>query len=113
MCTKNQLFTITDAIALKAKDIFSDSLDSVILYGSYARGEETAESDIDILILVNKSAQELSAYKKSFSLLSSELGLEYDILVSVTLKDSETFYRYINAVPFYSNVSKEGIKIAV
>jgi predicted nucleotidyltransferase len=27
---------------------------SVILYGSYARGEEKAESDIDLLILLNK-----------------------------------------------------------
>lgn len=113
MCTRNQLHDITERVAVLSKSIFGDKLDSTLLYGSYARGEETSESDVDIMVLVNIPAEELSTYKKAFINLTSELGLEHDIVVTVTLKDTETFNKYLEAVPFYANVKKEGIKIAV
>ncbi len=113
MCTKNQLHYITDSVARLAKEIFGASLDRVLLYGSYARGEEDNESDIDIMILVDTSKEKLSEYKKAFIMLTSELGLEYDVVVTVTLKDTVTFSRYLDAVPFYGNVEREGIRIAV
>jgi predicted nucleotidyltransferase len=34
------------------KDIYSDRLDKVILYGSYARGDSTEDSDIDFLVVL-------------------------------------------------------------
>ena len=113
MCTKNQLYDITERIAQEAKVVFLDRLDDVLLYGPYARGEETSESDIDIMILADVKREELSKYKKTFIALTSELGLEHDIVITVTLRDSETFNRYLDAVPFYANVKKEGIRIAV
>lgn len=65
------------------------------------------------MILANVPKEDLSKYKKSFISPTSELGLMHDIVITVTLKDTETFNRYIDAVPFYGNVKKEGIKIAV
>lgn len=113
MCTENQLSCITSKIAELAKSVFKDKLNSTILYGSYARGEETSESDIDIMVLVDMSAVELSAHKRTFTNLTSALGMEYDVVITVTLKDTETFNKYLNVVPFYSNVKKEGISIAI
>lgn len=113
MCTKSQLADITEKIAQLSKTVFGERLDSTILYGSYARGEQTAHSDIDIMVLADIPREELSSYKKPFLLLVSELGLLYDTLVTVTLKDTETFNKYSEVVPFYANVKREGIKIAV
>lgn len=113
MCTKNQLAEITEKVALLSKSVFGDKLDSTLLYGSYARGEQTSESDIDIMVLANVSREELSSYKKPFISLSSELGLQHDVVVTVTLKDTETFNKYSQAVPFYAAVKKEGVRIAV
>lgn len=113
MCTKNQLTDITEKIALLSKSVFGDKLDSAILYGSYARGEQTPESDVDIMILANVPREKLSSYKKPFISLTSELGLLHDVVVTVTLKDTETFNKYLEAVPFYANVKKEGISIAI
>ena len=42
--------------------IYGAHLKSVILYGSYARGDYTPDSDIDIMILVDLSVEEMDAY---------------------------------------------------
>lgn len=113
MCTRNQLVEITGRIAQLSKTVFGDKLDSTVLYGSYARGDETSDSDIDILVLADVPRDELSLYKKPFVSLTSELGLLYDVVVTVTLKDTETFNRYLDVVPFYSHIKREGIPVAV
>lgn len=113
MCTEQQIGIITKRIAELAKTVFGEKLRSVILYGSYARGDHDEESDVDIMILVNIPREELWHYKDPITELTSELGLEYDAVIVATLKDTETFDTYLGAMPFYQNVQKEGIPIAV
>lgn len=113
MCSKSQLDLILNSVASKANEIFAEKLDSVILYGSYARGDYDKESDIDIMILADIAREEIAAFKKPFLKLSSELGLENDIVITITLKDIATFNKYLNAIPFYQAVEREGVRIAV
>ena len=112
MCTKSQLQVVSEKVARLAKEQFGDKLDKVILYGSYARGDYDDESDIDIMVLVDLPKEELASFKKPFIYLSSDMGLEYDLVITITLKDTETYYRYLEAVPFYHTVQKEGVLIA-
>lgn len=113
MCSTSQLNTIATKIAQRAITVFGNKLCSTVLYGSYARGDFDAESDIDIMILVDIPREELFKYKQPFIELTSDLGLEHDIVITVTIKDKYTFDKYLHAVPFYQNVAKEGIPIAV
>lgn len=112
MCTKSQLNIITSAVADEAKHILGSKLDAVVLYGSYARGDFDDESDIDIMVRIDCPANQLDSYEDSFDMLSSRLSLDNDITVSITLRDKATFEKFINALPFYSNIEREGIKIA-
>lgn len=113
MCSPSVLAMILAKIGKTAKDIFGNKLCHVYLYGSYARGDQTEDSDVDIMIVADVSAVELYHYKLPFIRLSSELGLENDTVITVTLKDADTFNRYRNAVPFYRNVLNEGVSVAV
>lgn len=112
MCTKNQLNDLTKKIADGANSIFGLSLNSVILFGSYARGDFDEDSDIDILILVDLPSTELSAYRPYIDSLCGDLLLEYGVVVSIIEKDVKTYKKYANILPFYKNIVREGVKIA-
>ena len=45
---------VLNSLIGRLKDYFGDDLDQVILFGSYARGEERADSDIDLFVVVSK-----------------------------------------------------------
>lgn len=111
MCAKSELSEILTTTYGRLSSIFGSSLENVLLYGSYARGEQTPESDIDVIALVDMPKEELCAYKRRISDFSSELDLQYDVLLSIKLQDTETFNRYKDILPFYKNVLKEGISV--
>ena len=50
--------TLLSEYLSEIQKIYGIHLKSVILYGSYARGDYTADSDIDIMILVDLSDEE-------------------------------------------------------
>ena len=86
--------------------IFEDSITSIILYGSVARGTQTEESDIDIAVLVRSYTKEMH---EQMTDLVVDLELEYDKVLSVLLIDHDKFAEWENVMPFYKNVKKEGI----
>ena len=91
--------------------VFGEKLDEVWLYGSYARGDFDAESDIDIMALVDLPKEQLAMYRRKVSDLSSDLDLKYDVLLSIKLQDKATFLRFSNTLPFFQNIMKEGKRV--
>ncbi|HLP04505.1 MAG TPA: nucleotidyltransferase domain-containing protein [Paludibacter sp.] len=79
----------------------------VILYGSHARGDERADSDWDLLILLNKDKIE----SNDFDLISYplyELGWNEGELFSPKLYTVNEWEKR-SFTPFYKNVQNEGI----
>ena len=89
--------------------IYGVHLKSVILYGSYARGDYTPDSDIDIMILVDLSVEEMDAYSDALSELGFEYNVQYDIWMMPVVKNQKHFDHWAASYPFYSNVQKEGV----
>ncbi len=112
MCTETQLNEILQTVAVKSKEIFKEELHSVILYGSYARGDFDSESDVDIMILANVGSDKLLNFRKDIDSLCGSLLFDYGIVVSITERDVETYYKYVDILPFYQNIEREGVKFA-
>lgn len=49
-----------------------------MLYGSYARGDFTSESDIDILVIMNCGKEGVSRYRKPIDKIASRIGVKND-----------------------------------
>lgn len=111
MCGQSALNEITAKIAQAAKDCLGDRLDKVILYGSYARGDYDEESDIDIMVLADIAPEERRPIYMKISDLTGDLDLEYDALISIHVTDCTTFYQYIDDLPFYMNVIRDGVEL--
>lgn len=112
MCTRNQLNEILRRISTESKTVFGDKLHSVILFGSYARGDYDEDSDVDVLILVDLRPEELAKYRTHIDTLCGELLINYGIVVSAIEKDLTFYNKYSNVLPFYKNIEREGVKIA-
>lgn len=80
MQAKDKVQVITASVMESVFALLSDKLYKVVLYGSYARGDFTPESDIDIMVVLDCSKEEVLSYRKEVSKLSSRIGLEHDIM---------------------------------
>ena len=83
----------------------------IILYGSYARGDYSPESDLDIMLLMNCNHGDVKNFQNVVCKISSRIGLEDDIEVSLTMQDKETFEKRLAILPFYRNVKREGVTL--
>ena len=95
----------------KTKSIMGDSLKQMILYGSYARGDFDTESDIDIMILINGTDEDVLKYRKDVRRIANDVGLDNNILVSLLIKPRQSFEEWSDVVVFYKNVIKEGVTL--
>jgi len=111
MCTQDQLRKITNEVSDGVQKALGNRLHNIILYGSYARGDYNEDSDIDIMVLADVNNEELSELRKSIYRISNDISLEYNILLSIFLKDKGFFDEHVSILPFYQNVIKDGVMI--
>lgn len=93
-------------------NIIGEDLKKVILYGSYARGEQDENgeiSDIDIMILVDSDEKKIKDIEKDVINYSYDLDLQYDILLSPIVENIENYKNRTRYITFYKNIENEGV----
>lgn len=93
------------------KDILGDRAKKIILYGSYARGDYNESSDIDIMILTDLNDNEIIEYRNKIWEYAYDIEWDnnFDITLSPLVKNIDKFNYWLEALPFYMNVQKEGV----
>lgn len=80
----------------------------LVLFGSYARGTNTEESDIDLLILIDKDKLSWPEEKRiTYPLYDIEF--ETGTLISTIVIPMKEWESKHKITPFYENVAREGI----
>lgn len=92
--------------------LFGDSLAKIILYGSYARGDYSPQSDIDLMILTKMSDEEIVAIEDQVIDIAFDYELEQKVPISVNIKNIDHFEYWEHALPYYKNIVKEGVVLA-
>jgi len=92
-------------------NIYGSHLQTVILYGSYARGDYNADSDIDILILLDLKDEEVKGYRHKLADVTFDYNMDFEVDIKPLAKSKAHFEKWIMAYPFYSNINREGVKL--
>lgn len=98
-------------------DLFKNQhLHQVLLFGSYARGAAREESDVDLLVILDKegmsvSYAELLENKKTVSILLRELRKKIPIDLLVYTKDEWAALKKSGS-SFIQQIEREGIRLA-
>lgn len=108
--------TIIDATSIleKAYDmgnaLLAHKIAYAYLYGSYARGDFHADSDVNILLAAEIGEDLLGYARQKMAIIASRLSLMYDVTVSIFIYPKDHFEKYANVSPFYSDIIQYGIK---
>lgn len=86
--------------------LYGRRLKEVILYGSWARDEATAESDIDLIVVLAGDVVPGQEIDRMIEVIT-EINLTHNVLISV-YPVSEEAYATVNS-PLLINVRREGV----
>ena len=96
-----------DTLIKELKGIYGNCLKRIVLYGSFARNEQTDESDVDIAVFLSES-QDKAMYEAMLRCAAYQ-----ELLCGRTLSvidiDIDTYEEWKDTLPFYRNIEKEGI----
>jgi len=90
----------------KTEKLYGKRLKNIILYGSFATGQATQDSDIDLAIVLEGDVAAGKEIDRMIDIIT-EINLDYGVLISV-YPVSEKNYISVNS-PTLLNIRKEGV----
>ncbi len=103
------LDSIKYSVLKKIPEIMKEDCRQIILYGSCARGDNTADSDVDIAILTDSDREQVKKYNPQLDDLATQISIDTTAVVNFVClpqkeyEDKKTWY------PFFKNIAKDGI----
>ncbi len=102
----DQLQALSQDVKQALMELYGDRLAQVILFGSYARGDFRAESDVDYLIVLNDDEVKSGREIWFFGGTASDLTDKFNVFVS--FKPTSVKKYLTSDLLFYQNVRREG-----
>jgi hypothetical protein len=64
------------------------------------------------MVLADIKREDANAVRERIWEHTGDLWMEYDVITSIHIADCATFYQYLDALPFFSNVMREGVVLS-
>ena len=109
--TTELITSITDELNTAIPDVFGKSVVKAYLYGSCARGDFSADSDIDIAVLFDCSRADSQAHISEAARLSTDIAMKTFQVVNFACLPYDEFVDKKEWYPFYANIEKDGVLI--
>ena len=100
-----ELGSLIGELGARLEGVYGDRLRALYLFGSYARGEATTGSDVDVLVVLEELQNYLAEVRRAGGAIAA-LALEHDVsIVPVFVSEGDWM---ASATPFLRNVRMEG-----
>ena len=106
------IINIMQEFAGSVRRLLGNALDSVIVYGSYARGDYSELSDVDVMILVTLTEEKIKKISDQISDLAFDYMMKFGVDISPVIINIDHFNYWADNLPYYRNVKKEGVKLS-
>lgn len=106
------ILDIMEDFAKNVRKILGNSLDSVIVYGSYARGDYSEFLDIDVMLLVSLGDEDIKKISDQISDLAFDFMMKYGVDISPVITNTDHFNYWVDNLPYYRNVRDEGVELS-
>ena len=113
MCSRSEVYDILARLRKGLTVLFPHENMELILFGSYARQEAQEGSDIDVMVLVNASRQEIAKRNWQVGEVASDLLLDCGVVVSPIVENRDYYHANVQLLPFFRNVQREGVAVSV
>lgn len=90
------------------QEIYGPRLAEMVLYGSQARGDEEAGSDIDVLVVLKDEVSASEEIARTGGIVA-DLSLRHDVVISCVFVDQLRFAR--GTGPLLRNIRREGLPV--
>lgn len=111
MRTESEVRAIVARLRERLGVLFPNEQFEIVLFGSYARRDADEDSDIDVLVLVDTSRQEILQRNWEIGEIASDLLLDCGILISPIVENREYYRRNLDLLPLYRNIQREGVRL--
>jgi uncharacterized protein len=101
-----EVLEIVAQLRRRLEALYGSQLVRLVLFGSHARGDAEPESDIDVLVVLQRDVNPGEEIRRTGGIVS-ELSLENDVVISCIFMDEHRF-NHRNG-PLLRNIRKEGI----
>jgi predicted nucleotidyltransferase len=106
--SKRELQGILRSLRRELVRCLGDELESMILYGSQARGQARSDSDIDVLVVVRDDSDYADLIRRTSTAVAA-LSLQHDVVISRAFVSRERFEH--EQTPLLLNVRREGVPV--
>lgn len=91
------------------RNIYGKHLVSITLFGSYARGDFTEASDIDVFVVVDLPENSLESRFDALCDFTAHMNLEHDVELAPVVVSKRRYQYWGGVHPLFHEVQKDGV----